>query len=55
MVCLVFFKFLFITFRLNELSVLTMKKSLVNEKVLAGKENVQEKVLQHKISKKIDR
>ena len=38
--------------RLNALGVLTMEKSLVNEKVLAEKESFQEKVLQHFIRQK---
>merc|ERR1712096_22606 len=33
--------------RLNALGVLSMEKSLIDEKVQAGKENFQEKVLQH--------
>ena len=35
---------------MNALGVLTMKKSLVGEKILAGKDNFDEKVLQHFMS-----
>ena len=38
--------------RLNALGVLSMEKSLINEKVQTGKENFQEKVLQHFIRQK---
>ena len=38
--------------RLNSLGVLSMEKSLINEKVQTGKENFQEKVLQHFIRQK---
>ena len=38
--------------RLNALGILSMEKSLINEKVQAGKENFQEQVLQHFIRQK---
>ena len=38
--------------RLNALGILSMEKSLIDEKVQAGKENFQEQVLQHFIRQK---